>query len=112
MLVGPREEYREPSCALGSCVGATEETGVGGIAWGLHAFGELGEVRCAVSKAPHVPEAGGSNVSMFDEKLQVDLSLLGDTIALRVMDVCSKNSLLIPARTKRPQEVWDTFSNA
>ena len=61
----------------------------------------------AFGKAPHILVAGASTVAMFNEKLQEELPFLGDIIALHVMDVFSTYSLLIPARTKNPQEVWD-----
>ena len=45
------------------------------------------EFRRAFEKDPFVSIAGASTVSMFTEKLRVDLVLLGDRIALRAMDV-------------------------
>ena len=46
---------------------------------------------------------------MFNGCLRLDLLFLGDIIALRVMDVFSKYSILARARSKNPQEVWDAF---
>ena len=63
----------------------------------------------AVEKVPHEPVAGTSAVSMFRGKLQVDLSFLGDPVALRATDVFPKNSILIPERSKNPQERRDAF---
>ena len=63
------------------------------------------EVFHAFEKAPHVPEAGTSTVAMFNEKLQVELLFFDDVMALHVMDVYSKSSLLIPVRTRNPQGV-------
>ena len=60
-------------------------------------------------KAPHVPISGTSSVSMFNERLQMDLLFLDDIIALRIMDVFSKYSILTRARPENPQEVWDAF---
>ena len=65
------------------------------------------EVCQAFDKVPRDPAAGTSTVAMFNEKSQVDLLFLDDIIALRILDVFSKYSLLIPVRTKNPQEVWD-----
>ena len=70
------------------------------------------EVCRAFDKAPRIPIAGTSTASAFNEKLQIDLLFLGDIIALRIMDMFSKYSLLIPARSKNPQEVRDAFCNS
>ena len=48
------------------------------------------EVCPASGKAPRVPIAGASAVSMICEKLQADLSFSGELIAPRAMGVCSK----------------------
>ena len=62
----------------------------------LHLLRHVDEVleRCDVSRssdrAPHVPIAGTSAVSMSNEKLQVALLFLADIVALRVMDVFFK----------------------
>ena len=63
----------------------------------------------AFGKAPHAPAAGASTVAAYSEKLQVALLFVGDIIALRIMDVFSKYSFLIPVRTKNPKEVWDAL---
>ena len=73
---------------------------------------EQRDLRRSFDAAPRAPVRGTSTVSMFDEKLQADLLCLGDLIALRVMGVFSKYSLLIPARSKGPQEVRDSFYGA
>ena len=51
-------------------------------------------------------------MSAFNEKLQIDLLFLDDLVALHVMDMFSKYSLLIPVRSKNPQEVWGAFCNS
>ena len=63
----------------------------------------------AFEKAPHIPISGTSTVSMFNERLQMDLLFLDDIIALHIMDVFSKYSILTRVRPKNPQEVWDAF---
>ena len=55
--------------------------------------------------------AGTSTVSVFNEKMQVDLLFTGDIIALHVVGVSPKYLSLTPARSKNPQEVWDAFSS-
>ena len=67
------------------------------------------EVRRAFDKAPHVAIAGASTVSLPNGNLQIGLSPLDEIIALRAVDVYSKYSLLLPERSKHPQEVWDAF---
>ena len=49
---------------------------------------------------------------MFNEKLQLDVLLLDDIIALHATNVYTKYFLSIPVRSKHPQEVWDTFCSA
>ena len=56
--------------------------------------------------APHVPIAKSPTLPMFNGELQVDPLFLGDLIALRVIDVFSKYSHLIPVRSRNPEEVW------
>ena len=65
-----------------------------------------------LDKAPHVPVAGTSTVFRFNEKSREDLLFSGDIIALRAMDVSSQYSLSKPARSKNPQEVWNSFRNS
>ena len=65
------------------------------------------EVGQAFEKAPHAPAAGISTVAAFNEKLQIDLLLLGDIVALRVMGASPENSHVIPVRAETPQEVRD-----
>ena len=43
----------------------------------------------AFDKAPHVPIAGTSAVSLFNEKVQDDLPLLGDLVVLHATDMFS-----------------------
>ena len=45
------------------------------------------EVCQAFEKASHIPAAGTSTAAMFNANLPADLLLLGDVIALHVMDV-------------------------
>ena len=61
---------------------------------------EQREVRRASDRAPQVPIAGTSTVSLSDEKLQADLSFSYDLIDLKAPDVFSENSLPIPVRSK------------
>ena len=63
----------------------------------------------AFEKAPRIPISGTSPVSMFNERVQMDLLFLDDIIALRIMDVFSKYPILTRVRSKNPQEVWDAF---
>ena len=70
------------------------------------------DVRRSYEKAPHVPIAETSTVSMFNEKLRPDLAFLGDLIALHAVDVFSKFSLLIPVRSMCHQEVRDAICGA
>ena len=67
------------------------------------------EVRRVSDKAPHLPIAGTSSVSCFNERVQADLLFLDDIIAARAMDVFSKYSLLRRVKSKNPEEVWDVF---
>ena len=66
----------------------------------------------AFDSAPSIPVAGTSSVSASNEKLQIDLLFLGDIIVLHVLDLLSRYSLLAPARSKNPEEVWDAFCNS
>ena len=58
---------------------------------------ETCDVCRAFDKAPHIPIAGTTTVSAFNEKVQVDLLFLGDLIVAHAMDVFPKYSLLHPA---------------
>ena len=60
-------------------------------------------------KAPHVPIAGTSTVSMFSEKVQPGLLVLGDIIVLHAMDMFSKYTPPLPAQPENLLEVWDVF---
>ena len=57
------------------------------------------EVCCAYDKAPRRPIAGASRASSFSEKPHADLLFSEDAIASRAMDMYSKHSLPIPARS-------------
>ena len=70
---------------------------------------ETCEVCRAFDKAPHLPIAGTSSVSCFNERVQVDLLFLDDIIAAHAMGAFSKYSLLRQVKSKNPQEVWDVF---
>ena len=63
----------------------------------------------AFEKAPHIPISGTSSVSMRNERLHMDLLVLGYIIALHIMDVFSIYSILARARSKIPQEIWGAF---
>ena len=60
-------------------------------------------------KAPHVPTADTSAVSMFNEKVQVDLLSLDEFIALRAVDLLSEYPLLLPVQPRNSQEVRNVF---
>ena len=61
-------------------------------------------------KAPHIPIAGSFPVQVFIGKLKVDPLAAGDGIASHATDVYSKNSPVIPARSKKPQKFWGVFA--
>ena len=73
---------------------------------------EQREVRRAFDKEPHAPIAGMSTAATSNEKLQADLLFLDDVIASHAMDVFSEYPLLIPVRTKNPEEVWNGFRHS
>ena len=62
-------------------------------------------MRQVIDSVPLAPIAGTATVHMFNEKMQVGLLFLGDIVALRVIDVFSKYSLLIPVISNSPKEV-------
>ena len=64
----------------------------------------------AFDKAPHVPVAGTSTVSMSNGNLQVDLVFPANLIALRAMQISPQYSLIAPARPKNAQEGWAALS--
>ena len=69
----------------------------GGMSHLVNQVGQVPEtcdVCRALDKAPHIPMAGTTTVSAFNEKVQVDFLFLGDLIVVHAMDVFSKNSLL------------------
>ena len=70
---------------------------------------ETCDVCRACDKAPHVPIAGTTTASAVNEKVQVDLLFLDDLLVVHAMDIFSKYSLLRPAQSENPQEVWDVF---
>ena len=61
----------------------------------------------AFAKAPRIPISGTLSVSMPNGRLQMDLIFSDDIIALHIMDVFSKYSILARARSEYPQEAWD-----
>ena len=63
------------------------------------------EVCRAFDMAPSIPIAGTSTVSAFNEKLQIDLLFLDEHIVLHVLDIFSRYSLMVPVRSKNPEEV-------
>ena len=63
----------------------------------------------AFERAPRIPISGTSTVSMFNERLQMDLLFLEDIVALHFMDVSSKYSIPTRVRPKNPRTVWDAF---
>ena len=65
----------------------------------------------AFDMAPRVPIAGASAVSTFNEKLQGGLLFLSALIALHAVDMFPKYSLLLPAHSKDPQEVWGGWAH-
>ena len=67
------------------------------------------EASRAFDKATHAPYAGTSAVSMFHEKVQVDLPFLNEIIALRAMVMYAEYSFLFPGQSANPREVWDVF---
>ena len=81
----------------------------------MHVLTCVGEVleRCEVcracAKAPHVPVAGASTASMIKGKSQVDLPSLDDVVALHAMGVFPEYPLLVPGRSKNPQEDRGAF---
>ena len=65
----------------------------------------------ALDEAPHVPILGTFAAPAFDGKLQVGLPFFNDAIAPHAMGVFPKYSLLMPTRSKNPQEGRDVFSH-
>ena len=70
------------------------------------------DVRRAFGEAPHLPVAGTSPVSPFNEKPQLVLLFLDDAIALDALDISYEFSLLIPVRSEKPLEAWDAFCSS
>ena len=56
----------------------------------------------AFEKDPHLLEAGTSSASAFNEKTQLGLPFLDDTIARHAMEPYSKDPLSAPPRPKKP----------
>ena len=84
----------------------------GGNSYSVNFVDDVGEncdVRKAFEKAPYVPIAGATAVSMFNEKVQVGPQFSDDLIALHAMDICPTYSPLTPAQSKNPQKAWDAF---
>ena len=67
------------------------------------------EICRAFDAAPTIPVASTSTASSSNEKVRVVLLFLGDLVALHLLDLFSRCPLLVPVRSKRPEEVWDTF---
>ena len=63
----------------------------------------------AFDTAPRPQIAGTSYVSCINEKVQMDLLILGDVIVVHAMDVFSKYSLLHRVKSINPQDAWDVF---
>ena len=70
------------------------------------------EICQVFEEAPHIPAAGTSTVAMLNEILQADLLFLDNIIALRAMDGFLEHPLLVPVRTKNPEEVRDAFCSS
>ena len=84
---------------MGTCVGDSIVDSDGGMSHlATHVDAALGDCDvCRVfDKAPHVPIAGTSAVSVFNVKVQVDLLFLGELVVAHAMDVSSRFSLLRP----------------
>ena len=75
----------------------------------VDAASETCDVCWAFDKAPHIPIAGTSTVSAFNEKIQVDLLFLDDLIAVHGVDVFSRYPPLRLVQSKNPKEAWDVF---
>ena len=73
---------------------------------------EQREIRRASDKAAHVPIASASTALVLFGKLRADLLFAGVKAALRVIDVYSEYSLLLPARAKNLQGVWAARRNS
>ena len=62
------------------------------------------EICRAFDVAPAIPVAGTLSASSFNEKVQAGLLFPDDLIALNVLDLFSRYSLLVPVRSKDPEE--------
>ena len=87
--------------------------------WGnMHLVNYVGDVLelrdpwRSFGKSSYSPFAGTSTLPTSAEKLQGDLLFLGDLIALRPMDVFPKIPLLVPVRSKNPEEVRGALCDA
>ena len=61
---------------------------------------------------PHLPAAGTSSVSSFNEELQADLLVVDLRIARHAMDVNSNGSLLARARAEDLLGIWVASSDS
>ena len=65
------------------------------------------QARRGFDKGPHLPVADTLSVSPFNEKLQVDLPFLGDTIAPNATDMYHAYFLPERVRSTGLSEVWN-----
>ena len=77
---------------------ADSESGNSELANYVDEVPEHGEICQVFDKAPHVPTAGTPAVSMFNEKVQVDLHFWDEIFALRAILMFPKHSLLYPVQ--------------
>ena len=66
----------------------------------------------AFDKAPHIPIAGTTTISAFDEKVQVDLLVLDNLVTLHAMDFFLRYSMLLPASSEKSLEAWDAYAES
>ena len=59
----------------------------------------------AVDEAPHLPTAGTSSASAFEEKAQADFLCLDGNVTAHAMDLLSKLHPLALVSSKNPSEV-------
>ena len=67
------------------------------------------EICRAFDVAPAIPVSGTSPASSFNGMAQVDLLLMGDIVALHVLDLFARYSLRAPVRSKKSEEVWGSL---
>ena len=66
----------------------------------------------AFDTAPHLPIAGTSTASSFNEKPLVDLPFFDDAIPSRAAGIYSEQFLLIRLRLENPSEAWGAFCSS